>query len=119
MNSRFLKHARKHLLGLTFLIAAATQPMLSQQVQFRNTWGTLVAPVYNTSESGAYAGAELFAGPNKFGSYFAGVLPNGTKVTPAGLVAQIGMNPLLSLIHIFLEHTSAVNMDIFCNRKIH
>ena len=94
MNSRFLKHAWKHLLGLTFLIAAATQPMLSQQVEFKNTWGTFVAPVYNTSESGAYAGAELFAGPNKFGSYFAGVLPNGTKVTPAGVVAQIGMNPL-------------------------
>ena len=94
MDSRFLKHAWKHLLGLTFLMATATQPMLSQQVEFKNTWGTFVAPVYNTSESGAYAGAELFAGPNKFGSYFAGVLPNGTKVTPAGVVAQIGMNPL-------------------------
>ena len=94
MDSRFLKHAWKHLLGLTFLIATATLPMLSQQVEFKNTWGTFVAPVYNTSESGAYAGAELFAGPNKFGSYFAGVLPNGTKVTPAGVVAQIGMNPL-------------------------
>jgi YVTN family beta-propeller protein len=94
MDSRFLKHAWKHLLGLTILIATATLPMLSQQVEFKNTWGTFVAPVYNTSESGAYAGAELFAGPNKFGSYFAGVLPNGTKVTPAGVVAQIGMNPL-------------------------
>jgi len=94
MDSRFLKHAWKHLLGLTFLIATATLPMLSQQVEFKNTWGTFVAPVYNTSESGAYAGAELFAGPNKFGSYFAGVLPNGRKVTPAGVVAQIGMNPL-------------------------
>src|SRR5271166_164039 len=110
MDSRFLKNAWKHLLGLTFLIAAAAQPMLSQQVESQNTqqvesqnkqqvefqknWGLIVAPVYNTSESGAYAGAELFAGPNKFGSYFAGVLPNGAKVVPAGTVAQIGMNPL-------------------------
>src|SRR5271157_1874355 len=102
MDSRFLKNASKHLLGLTFLIAAAAQPMLSQQVEPQNTqqvefqknWGLFVAPVYGTSESGAYAGAELFAGPNKFGSYFAGVLPNGAKVVPAGTVAQIGMNPL-------------------------
>ena len=94
MNSRFFKPAWKLLLGLTFLIAMATQFMLSQQVQYKNTWGTFVAPVYNSSETGAYTGAELFAGPNKFGSYFAGVLPNGTKVTPAGVVAQVGMNPL-------------------------
>jgi YVTN family beta-propeller protein len=47
-----------------------------------------------TSESGVYAGAELFAGPNKFGSYFKGVLPNGRIVKPAGQTIQIGMNPL-------------------------
>ncbi len=34
-------------------------------------WGAITAPVYGTSETGVYAGAELFAGPNKFGSYFA------------------------------------------------
>lgn len=57
-------------------------------------WATVTAPVYGTSESGAYSGAELFAGPNKFGSYFKGVLPNGRIVKPAGISAQIGMNPL-------------------------
>ncbi|HYU47518.1 MAG TPA: alkaline phosphatase family protein [Terriglobales bacterium] len=50
--------------------------------------------MYGSSETGVYAGAELFAGPNKFGSYFAGVLPNGRMVTPAGTTIQIGMNPL-------------------------
>src|SRR3974377_1290507 len=57
-------------------------------------WGRVTAPVAGSTESGIYAGAELFAGPNKFGSYFSGVLPNGTKATPAGTVAQIGINPL-------------------------
>jgi len=94
MDSRYLKNVGKLLLGVALMIATATQPMLSQQVQFKDSWGTIVAPVYNTSETGAYTGAELFAGPNKFGSYFAGVLPNGTKATPAGMVAQVGMNPL-------------------------
>src|SRR5262245_38738309 len=60
----------------------------------RGNWGTVTAPVYGTSESGPYAGAELFAGPNKFGSYFSGVLPNGRLVRPAGTTIQIGMNPL-------------------------
>jgi YVTN family beta-propeller protein len=50
--------------------------------------------VYGTSEAGAYSGAELFAGPNKLGAYYAGVLPNGRKVTPAGNSLQVGMNPL-------------------------
>ena len=65
-----------------------------------SNWGTVTAPVYATSgngvaaQTGTYAGADLFAGPNQLGSYFAGVLPNGKKVTPAGSVAQIGMNPL-------------------------
>ena len=93
MDSRSLNNAWKGLLSLTFLLAVAL-PVLSQQVEFQNSWGTFVAPVYNTSEKGAYAGAELFTGPNKFGSYFAGVIPNGRKSTPAGTVAQIGMNPL-------------------------
>jgi YVTN family beta-propeller protein len=59
-----------------------------------NKWGEITAPVYGTSEQGAYAGAELFAGPNKFGSYYAGVLPNGRIVKPAGISIQIGTNPL-------------------------
>ena len=59
-----------------------------------NNWGRVTAPVFGTSESGVYAGAELFAGPNKFGTYFSGVLPNGKIVTPAGTSIQVGMNPL-------------------------
>src|SRR5271165_2761900 len=83
------------LVGLIVMVTALTAS--AQQTEFQNSWGTFVSPVFNTSEpccSGAYSSAELFAGPNKFGSYFAGVLPNGVKVTPAGTVAQIGMNPL-------------------------
>ncbi|MCX5884240.1 MAG: beta-propeller fold lactonase family protein, partial [Deltaproteobacteria bacterium] len=58
------------------------------------TWGLVTAPVYGTSLRGAYRGAELFAGPDKFGSYFTGVLPNGRIVKPAGISTQVGMNPL-------------------------
>src|SRR5271166_5033772 len=94
MNQRFSKHVWIQLVVLTFLLAMTVLPVRAQQVQFQNSWGSIVAPVFNHTETGAYAGAELFAGPNKFGSYFAGVLPNGTKATPAGTVAQIGMNPL-------------------------
>ena len=75
-------------------------------------WGTITAPVYGTSEkavaNGTYSAAELLAGPNKSGelslpssltaTYFDGVLPNGKKVTPAGIVAQIGMHPLGSAL---------------------
>src|SRR5262245_51829174 len=57
-------------------------------------WGLITEPTYGTSESGPYAGAELFAGPNKFGTYYSGVLPNGRFVTPAGVTIQVGMNPL-------------------------
>jgi YVTN family beta-propeller protein len=60
-----------------------------------SNWGTVTAPVYNQAESNPnYSSAEILAGPNKFGSYYAGVLPNGKKVTPAGASIQIGMNPL-------------------------
>ena len=58
-------------------------------------WGAVTTPVYNQAESNPfYSNAEILAGPNKFGSYYAGVLPNGRKVTPAGTSIQIGMNPL-------------------------
>ncbi len=72
-------------------------------------WGAITAPVYGTSEKGVYAGAELFAGPNKFGSYFAGVIPNGRMVKPAGTTVQVGMNPLGSVLtpdHKFLITTN-------------
>src|SRR3979490_2556095 len=60
-----------------------------------SNWGAVTAPVYNHAESNPnYSSAEILAGPNKFGSYYAGVLPNGRKVTPAGSSIQIGMNPL-------------------------
>ena len=60
-----------------------------------SNWGTVTAPVYGTTDA-KYAGAELTAGPAKFGdgNYFHGVLPNGRKVLPAGVSVQIGMNPL-------------------------
>ena len=59
-------------------------------------WGEVSAPVTGMLESAAaYNTAELFAGPKKFdGKYFNGVLPNGRIVKPAGISAQIGMNPL-------------------------
>ena len=88
------KAAWKSLLPLCLAVVMAAPAVMAQTTEFQNSWGTFVSPVYNTSETGSYAGAELFAGPNKFGNYFAGVLPNGTKVTPAGTVIQIGMNPL-------------------------
>jgi YVTN family beta-propeller protein len=82
------------LLGVALLGFAGAA---SAQIQPGN-WGQVTAPVYGSSEAtipgGLYSDAELFAGPNKFGSYFAGVLPNGRKVTPAGVTIQIGMNPL-------------------------
>src|SRR5499427_510724 len=59
-----------------------------------NNWGNVTAPVFGTSEKGVYSSAELFAGPNKFGSYYAGVLPNGRAAKPAGTSIQVGMNPL-------------------------
>src|SRR5690349_5233026 len=86
--------ARSLVLSSIFLFVF----LLSAQAQISSTnWGKVTAPVYGTSETvagGAYSNAELFAGPNKFGSYYAGVLPNGRKVTPAGTTIQIGMNPL-------------------------
>ena len=68
-------------------------PAARAQVDATN-WGSVTTPVYGVAQTGTYAGADLFAGPDQFGSYFAGVLPDGKKVTPAGAVAQIGMNPL-------------------------
>ncbi len=68
------------------------------QVITAKNWGQVTTPLIGTSEGGVYAGAELFAGPNKLGSYFAGILPNGRKVTPAGQTVQIGMNPLGSIL---------------------
>lgn len=60
-----------------------------------DNWASITAPIFGTREQGDYAGAELFAGPNKFDNdYFHGVLPNGRIVRPAGISTQVGMNPL-------------------------
>jgi YVTN family beta-propeller protein len=105
-----MNSVRNHLRGLTSIVlcfalclgttaAAAALPgdehgeQPGLQISSEN-WGRVTAPVFGASEKGVYAGAELFAGPNKFGSYFSGVLPNGRIVTPAGVSIQIGMNPL-------------------------
>jgi hypothetical protein len=60
----------------------------------RENWGKVAAPVHGSANPG-YPGAELFAGPHKFGeNYYHGVLPNGRIVRPAGQSVQIGMDPL-------------------------
>lgn len=79
---------------LLALILAMTSTEVERHSITIENWGTVTAPVYGTSEADVYAGAELFAGPNKFGSYFTGVLPNGRIVKPAGQTIQVGMNPL-------------------------
>ena len=98
-------------LGAALLGLLGGSAALAQQVTGAN-WGMLSTPVYGTSETltanGIYSRAELLAGPNKAGelslpagltpTYFDGVLPNGKKVTPAGIVAQIGMHPLGSAL---------------------
>ena len=81
-------------------VRAAVALLLSAGMAFgqsinTSNWGTVTTPVYNQAESNPnYSSAEILAGPNKFGSYYAGVLPNGKKVTPAGSSIQIGMNTL-------------------------
>jgi len=70
--------------------------LFAQSVTITNSnWGAVTTPVYGSSDPNPnYSAAEIQAGPNKLGSYYAGVLPNGKKVTPAGTTIQIGMNPL-------------------------
>ncbi len=89
---------RKKRLGRTAnaaLIAALCGAAGAANAQITaENWGLVTAPVFGTSEPGAYSGAELFAGPNKFRAYYAGVLPNGRIVKPAGISVQVGMNPL-------------------------
>jgi len=93
------------------LLALVGGSATAQQIDGTN-WGSITAPVYGSSETqaagGIYSAAELLAGPNKAAelslpagvtsTYFDGVLPNGKKVTPAGVVAQIGMHPLGSVL---------------------
>jgi YVTN family beta-propeller protein len=74
-------------------------------------WGLVTAPVYGTSNKGAYRRAELFPGPKKFGSYFAGVLPNGRVVKPAGISTQVGMNPLGAVVTLDGKYLITSNND--------
>ena len=101
-------------LGTAFLALLGGSAAVAQ-VDGTN-WGSVTAPVYGTSEglrtdgtaTITYSSAELLAGPNKskelalpsgyMPTYFDGVLPNGKKVIPAGVVAQIGMHPLGSAL---------------------
>ncbi|HJY80700.1 MAG TPA: alkaline phosphatase family protein [Candidatus Binatia bacterium] len=92
--SRIFGSIAKPIFFSLFLASLLAPSVWGETPIGHNNWGTVTGPVYGSSEVGVYAGAELFAGPNKFGSYFAGVLPNGRIVTPAGTTIQIGMNPL-------------------------
>ncbi len=83
-----------------FLTTLSHRTAIAQTAIDDSNWGSVTAPVFGTDEgarnpTGPYRGAELFAGPQKFGTdYFAGVLPNGKIVKPAGVSAQVGMDPL-------------------------
>ncbi len=86
-------------LGAALLGLLAAPHARAQQAPTVNAanWGSVTAPVFGSTDPNYPA--ELTAGPNKFNNnYFHGVLPNGRKVTPAGLSAQIGMNPLGSVL---------------------
>ena len=111
---------RNPITGSAAALGAAFLTLLSGSAAFAQVnganWGAVTAPVYNTSEgqradgtpTPTYSSAELLAGPNKSKelslpagaapTYFDGVLPNGKIVTPAGVVAQIGMHPLGSAL---------------------
>jgi YVTN family beta-propeller protein len=82
--------------ALVLLLVAAREPDYRDGPRIDSeNWGTVTAPVYGKLEpNAAYSAAEILAGPNKFGSYFSAVLPNGRIVKPAGVTIQIGMNPL-------------------------
>lgn len=82
------------LFAVTFSLGARPVEHRSINIDASN-WGSVTAPTYGTSEiQVAYSSAELFAGPNKFGSYYQGVLPSGAFSKPWGTTIQIGMNPL-------------------------
>ena len=91
------------------LLGLLAVPSAQAQVDATN-WGNVTAPVFGTTDPN-YPTAELTAGPNKFGSYFTGVLPNGRKVTPAGLSTQIGMNPLGSVLTADGKYLITTNDD--------
>jgi len=66
-----MRLSRRHLIGL--LLAVTWGTSASAQIDSSN-WGNVTAPVFGVAEKAPYAGADLFAGPNKFGTYYNGVL---------------------------------------------
>ena len=77
------------------LLSLGSGLMSGQSTQIdASNWGAVVSPVWGTNSGSFKSGPELFAGPNQFGDYFSGVLPNGRVVKPAGVSVQVGMNPL-------------------------
>src|SRR5215469_669802 len=87
------------LTALTFAQSSRMRIKASKTEEIdADKWGSITAPVFGTHESGVYSAAELFTGPNKFGGYYAGVLPNGRLAKPAGISIQVGMNPLGAIL---------------------
>ncbi len=83
--------------ALIFILLPAA--LVAQTPITSANWGNVTTPVYGQFQAGAYGGAELFAGPNQFGFYYAGVLPNGRKVIPSAFqTIQVGMNPVASVL---------------------
>jgi YVTN family beta-propeller protein len=77
------------------VLGLCSWPALAQpQPIDASNWGKVVSPVWGTNSGLFGSGPEMFAGPNQFGAYFSGVLPNGKIVKPAGVSVQVGMNPL-------------------------
>jgi YVTN family beta-propeller protein len=87
------------LLPVVFHLVLHAQSTTPQTPITAANWGSVTTPVYGIYQAGAYGGAELFPGPNQFGYYYAGVLPNGRKVVPTALATiQVGMNPVASVL---------------------
>ena len=96
ISARWLAASAARSLRPAVAVVLSSGLLFAQSVTITNSnWGAVTTPVYGSSDPNPnYSAAELQAGPNKLGSYYAGVLPNGRKVTPAGTSIQIGMNPL-------------------------
>lgn len=86
-----MKSTRNRTTGILCILLFSAAA--NAQIDHTN-WGNVTAPVFGVPEKAPYSAADLLAGPNKFGSYFSGVLPNGRIVKPAGTSVQVGMNPL-------------------------
>ncbi len=88
-----MKSTLRLLPGVTCLAFAAVASAQTPPIDLDN-WGAVTAPVFGMPEKALGGASDLFAGPNKFGTYYSGVLPNGRIVKPAGTSIQVGMSPL-------------------------